>query len=79
MDRRMTMTAFRKMCDAGMADFTPRADQPHNVRAARCRVCCAVLVAGQGHGYDEYMTDGYRFSRRYVCGACFLSAAAYKS
>jgi hypothetical protein len=53
-----------------VADFTHRADPPRNQRAVGCRICRVLVGAGQAHGFDEYMRDGYRFARRYICGAC---------
>jgi hypothetical protein len=66
----MTTVTFHKMREAALADFTQRGDPPCNSRLARCRVCRATLGVGEGLGYDEYMTDGYRFTRRYVCASC---------
>mgnify|MGYP001611051421 FL=1 len=66
----MTVFAFRQLRECGKADFEQRADPPRNARAVTCRVCRASVKKGEAFGYDEYMTDGYRFSRRYVCAAC---------
>jgi len=67
----MTLTAFARLRDDAMADFTQRADPPRNTRQVRCRVCLTHIALGTGWGYDEYMTDGYRFARRYVCDRCY--------
>lgn len=66
----MSARAFCALRDDGYCDFTPRLDRPHNSRNARCRVCRVHLAPGKGLGYDEYMSDGYRFVRRYVCESC---------
>lgn len=66
----MSASAFRQMRSDGVADFTKRADPAHNQRRATCRVCRCSIPKGEGFGYDEYMTDGYRFNRRYVCAKC---------
>lgn len=72
----MTPGRFAQMRAAALADFTQRGDDPKNKRTVRCRVCGAVCGPRSAHGYDEYMTDGYRFVRRYVCGGCFESTAS---
>lgn len=69
----MTLAAFYRLLDSGMADFTQRADPPYNQRTIRCRICRTTVSAGGAHGYDEYMTGGYRFSRRYICDGCFIA------
>mgnify|MGYP001564347885 CR=1 FL=1 len=67
----MTLGAFRRLIHDGMADFTHRADAPENLRVAHCRICRTAIARSAGRGYDEYMRDGYRFVRRYVCAECF--------
>lgn len=68
--RRPTVEQFRRWRDGGMADFASGIGPAHNTRAAHCRVCGAALAAGVGLSYVEFMSDGYRFSYRYVCVSC---------
>ena len=70
----MTLNRFRQLRETGMCDFTQRLDPPHNQRMAHCRVCLGTCAPGTAHGYDEYMSDGYRFTRRYVCESCFTES-----
>lgn len=74
----MTISAFRRLYENGMADFERRADPVHNLLPVLCRVCRVKVPTGKAFGYDEYMTDGYRFSRRFVCAGC-KDAAALKT
>ena len=76
----LALASFRQLVAESKADFTQRADPPHNRRVAHCRICRAAIAipAGTGHGYryDEYISDGYRyrFARRYryryICAPC---------
>lgn len=42
----------------------------HNVRRARCGRCWRLIPAGEGRPYNEFMSDMYRASTRYLCRLC---------
>lgn len=43
-----------------------------NIRVAQCGRCGQYVGPGDGRAYNEFMTDGYRASTRYLCGDCSL-------
>lgn len=61
---------LRLLREAGYADF----DEPRllhgNKKRARCRACGIFLATGGGVPYNEFMSDGYRYSLRFVCPGC---------
>ena len=72
----MTRPAFARLREAGMADFDMQGETTTNTRNVRCRVCRKPLTPGSAIAYHEFMTDGYRFSRRYVCADCKAATIA---
>jgi len=41
-----------------------------NVRRAHCGRCWRAIAAGEGRPYNEFMSDMYRASTRYLCPPC---------
>lgn len=41
-----------------------------NQRSCHCGRCDKPLSKGEGQGYNEFMTDGYRFTTKYLCVDC---------
>ena len=70
--RRPTIEQFRSWREKSMADFRPGIVGTNKRRAA-CRVHGGEVKPGEGVGYVEFMTDGYRASDRYVCRACEIA------
>lgn len=68
--RTVDVATMRKWRADRRADFEPGYAPPTNKRAAHCRVCGRKLVAGEGVGYIELMSDYYRGADRYVCPNC---------
>ena len=46
----------------------------NNQRACRCGRCNKRLAKGEGRGYNEFMTDGYRCTIKYLCNDCLALA-----
>ena len=41
-----------------------------NCRRAKCGRCEVSLSAGEGTAYNEFMSDGYRATTKYLCANC---------
>ena len=42
-----------------------------NVRKAHCKLCGAILLPGEGTGFEILAGDGYRRSKYYACKGCY--------
>ena len=62
---------FELLLAAGWLDFSSGAwDRGRNARKAQCGRCEAVVPAGLGNAYNEFLSDGYRTVTRYLCPNC---------
>ena len=62
---------FDQLRERGYIDLNSGAwDFAANVRAAKCGRCGTPLMKGQGAAYNEFMSDGYRATTKYLCCGC---------
>ena len=48
-----------------------------NVRKAHCKLCGAILLPGEGTGFEILASDGYRHSKYYACTVCYPELEGY--
>ena len=68
---------FERLLTAHYLDLSSGAwKYPTNQRVATCGRCGGVLPKATGVPYNEFLSDGYRATTKYLCGPCFTSASA---
>lgn len=66
------MADFDRLLAAGRLDFDSGAwDHESNLRFAHCGRCGQKIWPGEGKPYNEFMTDHFRATTRYLCSECW--------
>ena len=70
-----TLVKEKKRFGKELVGFVWKDDR--NVRKAHCKLCGAILLSGEGIGFEILASDGYRGSKYYACKVCYSKLEEY--